>query len=84
MAHVLEHQKHNGLFELWKLEKSQEDFIAQLNWTNITNYINTMDDTEYMTEEEARKYIEKEQRKAKYENKKEERETGLNYKLLKS
>jgi len=43
-----------------------------------------MDDTEYMTEAEARKYIEKEQRKARYENKKEERETGLDYKLLKS
>ena len=43
-----------------------------------------MDDTEYMTEEQAKKYIEKEQRKAKYENKKEQRETGLNYKLLKS
>lgn len=43
-----------------------------------------MDDTEYMTEAEAKAYINKEQRKAWRENRKEEQETGLNYKLLKS
>lgn len=42
------------------------------------------DNTEYMTEEEARQLIIKLERAAKYDNKKEERETGLNYKLLKS
>lgn len=42
------------------------------------------DSTEDMTAEEALKLVNKEQRAARYENKKEERETGLNYKLLKS
>ena len=46
-----------------------------------------MYDNDDMTElevSEQLKRIEKAQRSAKYENKKEERETGLDYKLLKS
>lgn len=42
------------------------------------------DNTEELDALEQLKIIEKAQRAARYENKKEERETGLNYKLLKS
>lgn len=42
------------------------------------------DNTEDMTEEEARKLIEKDQRAVRRQIKKEEQETGLNYKLLKT
>lgn len=43
-----------------------------------------MDDTEYMTEAEALKLINKKQDAARKSNRKEEQETGLDYKLLKS